>query len=37
MAKLAKHSVAGKTAHVKKVGRKHKGGKRLSKKTAIKA
>ncbi len=33
---MARHKVAGKK-HVKKVGRERKGGKRHSKKTAIKA
>jgi hypothetical protein len=32
-----RHAVAGKKAHVKKVGRKRRGGKRHAKKLAIKA
>jgi hypothetical protein len=34
---MAKHRVGGKKAHVKKVGKKRRGGKRHSKKSAIKA
>jgi hypothetical protein len=34
---MARHKVAGKKAHVKKVGKKRRGGKRHSKKSAIKA